>query len=55
MRSGLNLEYCEKITDKGLKHLTNMRSELDLSSCKNITDEGLNYLKQKGIKYYHYY
>ena len=51
MKSGLNLNYCKKITDDGLKHLTNMRSGLSLWRCDKITDEGFKYLKQKGIKY----
>ena len=44
MRSGLNLGYADKITDNGLKYLTNMRSDLDLSDCRKITDNGLKYL-----------
>ena len=51
MTSDLKLRNSQNITDKGLKHLTNMRSGLDLSHCYKITDRGLKYLEEKGIKY----
>ena len=39
----LNLTGCDKITDKGIKHLINLHT-LGLYGCINITDEGINML-----------
>jgi hypothetical protein len=44
----LNLSCCEKITDDGLKHLTNCTS-LNLSGCDQITKEALMDLRKRNI------
>jgi hypothetical protein len=43
----INLGYCNKITDNGLKHLVGVHT-IELWNCSQITDNGRKYLKNIG-------
>ncbi len=48
--TNLNLYYCYKITDAGIKNLAEgckWLETLDLSYCYNVTDDGVNSLVAK--------
>ena len=59
----INLSYCEKITDQGLKYLTTEKlvvpsskikrvQIIQLYGCNQITDQCLQYLRKNGLIVY---